>query len=304
MKRITRLLIVTLPLTAAILRAQDTGAGAPTAADPVAALLSGAEPATPGAGVDVSTVPATPVLVSPAVAARGETAVTLDVGFGVRAVAPSRVTVPTGEQLRVTAPLVEGAQPIWLKDGHALEGASSHVLVINHVTSADAGRYICLYSSAGTLPRVSQVLELGVGGTSRVVNVSVRGVLRDGSGETFTAGFVVEAGAATKKMLIRAIGPTLAVFGVKNPLRRPVLQIFDSQGRPYIRGYRYSGVEGEPTAETDLADATARAGAFPTAADSADAVVLMPFTSGAFTAQVSSEDDNGGDVLIEVYEVP
>ena len=48
-------------------------------------------------------VPASPR--TPAVTAvNGETTLQLDVGFGVRAVPPSRVTVPAGETLRIVAP--------------------------------------------------------------------------------------------------------------------------------------------------------------------------------------------------------
>ncbi|MGH7944445.1 MAG: hypothetical protein ACREF9_05495, partial [Opitutaceae bacterium] len=49
-------------------------------------------------------VPAAVAQARPGQAARGETTVQLDVGFGIRAVLPSRVTVPAGETLRIIAP--------------------------------------------------------------------------------------------------------------------------------------------------------------------------------------------------------
>ena len=42
---------------------------------------------------------------------RGETSLTLDVGFGIRAVPASRVTVPVGETLRLTGP-ASGGRPV------------------------------------------------------------------------------------------------------------------------------------------------------------------------------------------------
>ena len=42
----------------------------------------------------------------------------------------------------------------------------------------------------------------------------------------------------------------------------------------------------------------------PTALATADVVVMMPFLAGNYTAQVSSADNSGGTVLLEIYEVP
>jgi hypothetical protein len=261
----------------------------------------GATPLTPrittadGSAYEVAVVSANP---------RGETSLTLDAGFGVRYVAPSRVTVPSGERLTVGAPAMEGMHYIWVKNGVALPQATSNVLTLDHVTTADAGTYALLYSTPTTLPRSSQLLLLGVGPNTRLTNISMRGALRDGPGQSFVAGFAVSAGAEHKKVLIRAIGPSLALFDVDRPLAKPVLRIYDSQNRPYTNGFVYPAVVGGGNYESDLADALSRTGAFPTLPGSADVVLLMPFPSGTFTAQVSSADAIGGEVLIEIYEVP
>ncbi len=233
----------------------------------------------------------------------GETSISLDVGFGIRPVPPSRVTVPLGERLRITAPEIHGVTYIWTKNGRAIPGAATPTLTLDYVTTDDAATYACLFSMPTTLPQTSQLLILGVGPTDRLVNLSMRGMLRSGAGETFIVGFVVN-GSSAKKLIVRAIGPSLAQFNVPNVLRRPVLRIYDGQNRPYSNGYAYPAVVGGLTYETDLAGSLARAGAFPTARDSGDAVLLMPFTPGSYTAQVSSADSTGGDVMIEVYEVP
>jgi hypothetical protein len=237
-------------------------------------------------------------------AATGETVIALDVSTGLRAVPPSRVTVPVGETLRITGPAL--GQPVqWLKNGRALAGATENPLVLRFVTSADAGSYAMTIINPLALPVPSQTLVLGVGPTDRLVNLSLRGDLAAGAGRSFVAGFVVAGGAgASKKMIVRAIGPSLALFGVPAPLARPVLRIFDSRGLPYENGYAYLPVVGGLTAEADLADSLARAGAFPTPAGSADAVLLLPFPPGNYTAQVTSADGSAGTVLIEVYEVP
>ncbi|MBL9200882.1 MAG: hypothetical protein JNL39_10270 [Opitutaceae bacterium] len=234
----------------------------------------------------------------------GETALTLGVSNGIRALPPSRVTVPVGETLRVTGPAL-GESVQWLRNGRALPGATTNPLVIPFVTSADAGTYAMTIVNPLALPVPSQSLILGVGPTDRLVNLSLRGEIAAGAGRSFVAGFVVQGGAgAGKKMIVRAVGPSLALFGVTGALARPVLRIFDGRGQPYENGYAYPPVVGGLTYEADLADSLARSGAFPTQPGAADAVLLMPFVAGSYTAQITSADGTAGTVLVEVYEVP
>lgn len=235
----------------------------------------------------------------------GETALTLDVGNGIRYVPPSRVTVPAGEMLRVTGPAFGGRAVQWMKDGRPLAGATATTLVISSVRPTDAGTYFLASATAGSSSIPSQSLILGIGPTDRLLNLSLRGTIAAGSGQMFTAGFVVAAGTGqSKKIILRAVGPTLASFGVSGVLRAPVLRVFDSAGNPYEAGYGYAAIVGGLTYETDLADSLARAGAFPIPTGTLDAVVMMPFLPGAYTVQVTSGDNTAGAVLVEVYEVP
>jgi hypothetical protein len=235
----------------------------------------------------------------------GETFVRLDVGFGIRAVPPSRVTVPSGESLRMAAPdLGSGITYVWTKNGRAIPDAGSNVLTIDHVISSDAGTYQCLFSAPNTPSRSSQTLILGVGPTDRLLNLSTRANVGAEADQGLVTGFAVAANGAGKKLILRAIGPSLGLFGVPNPLRAPVLRVFTADGRPYENGFVYPAVIGGPTYESDLAESLARSGAFPIPAGTRDAVVMMPFVPGSYTAQVTSGDGSAGAVLLEIYEVP
>lgn len=246
----------------------------------------------------------TPHAVAQSVAPAGETSLMLDVGFGIRAVPPSRVTVPAGEYLRVVAPdRGPGFDYIWTKNGQAIAGKSGNTLVIPHVTSGDAGTYQCYFSTPTTLPAPSQSLVLGVGPTDRLLNLSTRSHIGLDSDKRLISGFVVQAGKG-KKLILRAVGPSLSQFGVTDPLRVPVLKIYDAKGQIYENGYAYPAVVGGPTYESDLAESLARAGAFPIPKGTQDVVVMMPFVPGSYTAQVTSGDDTVGTVLLEIYEVP
>jgi hypothetical protein len=226
----------------------------------------------------------------------GETSLNLDVGFGVRYVPPSQVTVPVGETLTVTAPDIS---PIhWTKNGTRIPEATTRTLTIPSVASADVGTYLAHYDGG----RTSQALILGVGPTQRLTNLSTRAQV--GAGEkTFIAGFVV-SGRQQKKVILRAIGPTLTQFGVKEPVAEPVISVYDQDGKPYTNGYVYPAVVGGPTYESDLAESLAKTGAFPLPPGSKDAVSMMPFIPGAYSVHVNSADGTPGIVMLEIYEVP
>jgi sugar lactone lactonase YvrE len=130
--------------------------------------------------------------------------------------------------------------------------------------------------------------------TPRVVNVSV--LKNIGSG--LTAGFVV-GGVGTTTVLIRAVGPSLAAFGLTNLLADPTFDLFDAQSRRIATNDNWSGTP-------ELLRASAQVGAFHlTSAASKDAALLMPLSPGNYTVQIRSADSSStGTALIEIYEVP
>ena len=129
---------------------------------------------------------------------------------------------------------------------------------------------------------------------TRFVNLSARNQV--GSGDALlVVGFVIE-GPSSDTVLIRGIGPTLAQFGLGGVLADPQLKLFNQQGQPIQENDDWSG-------EAALAAAFARTGAFPLAASSKDAALLVTLPPGAYTAQVSGVRNTTGVALIEVYEV-
>ncbi len=132
---------------------------------------------------------------------------------------------------------------------------------------------------------------------ARVSNLSVRAVSGSES-DTLIVGLVVE-GTAPQRLLIRAIGPALAQFGVSGVLVRPQLAVFS--GANEIA--RNSGWSASPDAAAIAAGAT-RVGAFALPDGSADAALVLHLAPGAYTAQVSSGGAAGGVALVEIYELP
>ena len=121
-----------------------------------------------------------------------------------------------------------------------------------------------------------------------------------GGDDALTSGFVI-SGLTPRQVLVRAVGPSLAAFGVAEPLGLPQLTVF--------RGSRVIGTNEGWAKDADtarvLTDAFERTGAFRLQDDtSRDAAIMLTLQPGPYTMQVRSVDRKAGAALLEVYEIP
>jgi hypothetical protein len=131
--------------------------------------------------------------------------------------------------------------------------------------------------------------------TPRLTNLSCLTNLA--AGTTLTAGFVI-GGSTSRTVLVRASGPALINFGVTGTMVDPQLKLFNSADAIISAN---AGWGGDP----QITQATQQVNAFTlTNPASTDSVVLVTLPPGAYTAQTNSVSGGGGNVLIEVYEVP
>ncbi|MBC7367033.1 MAG: hypothetical protein H7343_09525 [Undibacterium sp.] len=131
-----------------------------------------------------------------------------------------------------------------------------------------------------------------------LVNCSNRSFIAEGN-LAFT-GFVI-TGNTARAVLVRAVGPGLAPFGITNFLRNPTVSV--------VRSSNTTTVASNDDWSSENADSIKRTsdtvGAFPLSAASKDAVVIMTLAPGAYVAQVSAVDPaDTGQALIEVYILP
>ncbi|MGH7957795.1 MAG: Ig-like domain-containing protein [Opitutaceae bacterium] len=130
--------------------------------------------------------------------------------------------------------------------------------------------------------------------TSRVTNISTRGQV--GSGDALIAGFVI-TGDVRKKLLIRAVGPTLSSFGITGVLADPKLDVIS--GSTVIAS---NNDWTEASAVGQVSTTSPLVGAFPLNSGSRDAAVVLQLSPGSYTVQVSGTGTAAGTVLVEIYD--
>lgn len=157
-------------------------------------------------------------------------------------------------------------------------------------------------ASSGTLSGVSGPQLLS--GTFRLrpaqfgigpLNVSIRVQLTGGN--PTIAGFVIPP-MGTRFVLIRAIGPTLAKYGVANLAAQFQLAVYDSTGKPV----KTTGWDPSPESTGTFSQLFELCGAFPLAISDGDQCGLVELPPGAYTAVVTAATPGNG--LIEVYFLP
>jgi hypothetical protein len=122
-----------------------------------------------------------------------------------------------------------------------------------------------------------------------IVNLATRAMV-GGTGGTPIAGFVI-GGTGSKRMLVRAVGPGLAPFGLTGTVASPSVAVI-AGGTTLVSNNQW-----------DSADAATfrDVGAFALPGGSRDAAVVMSLAAGAYSTPVG---DGGGSgiALLEIYD--
>lgn len=128
---------------------------------------------------------------------------------------------------------------------------------------------------------------------SRFSNVSTNTTLS--VNEQVVPGFVIE-GTRNRDVLIRAIGPGLAQFGVGGALEDPTITL------NRIVGGVATVVATNDNWNASLAPTFLAAGAFALSNGSNDAALQANLQPGSYTVTVGGKPGNSGQVIVEIYE--
>lgn len=135
----------------------------------------------------------------------------------------------------------------------------------------------------------SVTATFAVGG-SRLINLSTRGLVETGNNVTI-GGFII-GGSTPKKVLIRAVGPSLANFGITGVLADPTLQLFSGQTSLAVNDDWGSASNAAEIQASALAPTNAK-----------ESAILTTLNPGAYTAIMSGIASGVGIGIVEVYEL-
>lgn len=168
------------------------------------------------------------------------------------------------------------------------------------VLTLPPGVYSAHASGLGVDANGEGMIEIyDLSGSSRLLNLSTRGRI-ESNRSLVISGFVVAPGAESRRLLVRAIGPSLAAFGVDGSLSDPAIAVVRAGDAVQIATNDNWGDFGDTDA---LASVFEVVGAFPLQVGSKDAVALIELAPGAYTMQVSGVGDAAGIALVEVYDL-
>ena len=128
---------------------------------------------------------------------------------------------------------------------------------------------------------------------ARLANISTR--LSVGTGNNVLIGGFIVRGGSTKRVMIRAIGPSLT--GIPNILANPVLELHDSVGAVIGSNDNWSdNYNRQEISDTGIAPASANEAVILTTLPSSDSSI-------AYTVILSGLDDGTGVGIVEVYDL-
>jgi hypothetical protein len=134
---------------------------------------------------------------------------------------------------------------------------------------------------------VVDAFDLSAASTAKLANVATRGLIQPGD-KLMIGGFIVQNGSV--KVVVRALGPSLAAFGITNALPDVTLQLRDQNG-VLVR-------ENDDWMTTQKAELEAT-GLQPT--NNLEAALVQTIPPGQYTAQVRGKPETTGTGVVEVY---
>ncbi|HVU32764.1 MAG TPA: PQQ-binding-like beta-propeller repeat protein [Opitutaceae bacterium] len=133
--------------------------------------------------------------------------------------------------------------------------------------------------------------------SAHLVNLSSRGFV--GTGDNVLIAGVIIGGDGPLHVLIRAVGPGLAQYGVTDALAAPTFVVRESTYQTVVgsnTGWMSAGLSG------DISAAESLTGAF--ALTEHDSAAIFTLDPGGYTIMVSGADGGTGEGLVEVYVLP
>lgn len=164
------------------------------------------------------------------------------------------------------------------------------------VATLQPGTYTAIIRGQSNMTGVGllEVYDVDHTTTSRLANISGRASVQTGA-NVLISGFIVGQNIGAAKVIIRALGPSLAQSGIVNFLADPTLELRDNNGALIV------GNDNWQENSNQAAQISASGLAPGNGQESAIAISLLP---GTYTAIVAGKSGGTGVGLVEVYNLP
>jgi hypothetical protein len=160
------------------------------------------------------------------------------------------------------------------------------------VRTLNPGPYTAIMRGKGDTTGVGlvEVYDLNTSAASKLANISTRGVVQSGDNVMIGGTIVVGDTGSSRRVVIRAIGPSLQAFGVSGALQDPMLDLVNENG---------TVVRSNDNWRTHQQTVIEASGLAPT--NDSEAALVHIFSPGLYTAVVRGAGGSTGVALVEVY---
>jgi hypothetical protein len=169
------------------------------------------------------------------------------------------------------------------------------------IAELPAGSYTAIVRGVNDTTGVAlaEVYDLSTDSNSTLDNISTRAFVQTGD-NVMIGGFIVQ-GTASKRVIVRAIGPELTRYGVPNAMANPTLELHDSTGAVIATNDNWrTTIIGGIITTNQVREITA-SGLAP--ADGRESAMVVELPAGNYTAIVRGVNNTTGVALVEVYDL-
>jgi hypothetical protein len=167
------------------------------------------------------------------------------------------------------------------------------------VANLAPGSYTAVVAGAGannTGTGVVDAYDLSPASSAKLVNIATRGLVQPAD-KLMIAGFIIQNGPV--KAVIKAIGPSLAAFGITNALPDTTLQLRDPNGNLVLENDNWKVRSSDGTSQQAEMEATQLQ---PT--NDLEAAFVTTLQPGQYTAQLRGKPESTGIGVVQVYFIP
>ncbi len=143
------------------------------------------------------------------------------------------------------------------------------------LTSLAPGKYTAIVRGANNTTGVALVegYDLDPMSPTKLTNISTRGLVQTGN-NVMIGGFIVQ-GQESKQVIIRVLGPSLANYGITNPLLNPTLELHNGNGALISSNDNWRSTQQTQISASGYAPA-----------NNAESAIVTTLTPGSYTAIV------------------